>query len=163
MQLWRRNSAHLIREKGERNGRSIRLSGDAAQALLTELRAWLSREEALRGRVSTVQPTILVNQMGALAEVLIVAVGAQGAGTVLATSLAAWIRHRRPSLDIEVTGADGRRVKIATRGADIDVASLIRDVVGDFTGGHDDAAGRDPAAVQALQGQIGLGSGDAPA
>jgi hypothetical protein len=34
-------------------------------------------------------------------------------------------------VDIEVTGADGRRVKIAARDANIDVAGLVRDVVGD--------------------------------
>jgi hypothetical protein len=77
----------------------IRLSGDAAQALLAELRTWLSREDALRGRVSAEQPAILHGQMGALAEVLVVALGAQGAGTALATSLAVWVRHRRPSVD----------------------------------------------------------------
>jgi hypothetical protein len=109
----------------------IRLSGDAAQAPLTELRAWLSREDALRGQVSAGQPTVPPGQMGTLAEMLIVALGAQGAGTALATSLAAWTRHRRPSVDIEVTGADGRRVKIAARDANIDVAGLVRDVVGD--------------------------------
>jgi hypothetical protein len=109
----------------------IRLSGDAAQALLAELRAWLSHEEALRGRVLAGQPAIPPGQMGAVAEVLIVALGAQGAGTAVATSLAAWIRHRRPSVDIEVTGVDGRRVKIAARDANIDVAGLVRDVTGD--------------------------------
>jgi Effector Associated Constant Component 1 len=113
----------------------IRLSGDAAQALLPELRAWLSREDALRGRVSAAELVIPPGQMGAVAEVLIVALGAQGAGTAVATSLATWIRHRRPSVDIEVTGTDGRRTKIAARDADIDVAGLVRDVVGDWREG----------------------------
>jgi Effector Associated Constant Component 1 len=109
----------------------IRLSGAAAQALLTDLSAWLSREDDLRGRVSAEQPAILHGQMGALAEVLVVSLGAQGAGTALATSLAVWVRHRRPSVDIEVTGADGRHVKVAARDADIDVAALVRQVAGD--------------------------------
>ena len=141
----------------------IRLSGDSAHALLTELHAWLSREDALRGRVAAGQSAIPPGQMGGLTEVLIVGLGAQGAGSVLATSLAVWIRHRRPSVDIEVTGADGRRVKIAARDADIDVAALVRDVVGDQRQGSTTAAGRDPAVTQVLPGQISRGHGDAPA
>lgn len=141
----------------------IRLSGGTAQALVAELYAWLSREDDLRGRVSAERSAIPSGQMGALAEVLMVALGAQGAGTVLATSLAAWVRHRRPSVDIEVTGADGRRVRIAARDADIDVAALVRDVVCDRQEGGMTAAGGDLAVAQELPGQIGRGRGDAPA
>jgi hypothetical protein len=108
----------------------IRLSGEVAQAALVELRAWLSREDSLRGRVSAERPVIPPGQMGPLVETLIVAVGAQGAVTALAKSLATWIRHRRPSVDIELTGADGRQVKIAARDADIDVARLIHEITG---------------------------------
>jgi len=142
---------------------SIRLSGDTAQVLLPELSGWLSREDALRGRVSAGQSAIPPGQMGTLTEVLIVALGAQGAGTALATSLAAWVRHRRPSVDIEVTGADGRRVKIAARDADIDVAALVRDVVSERRAGDRTTAGRDPAAVQVPADQIDRGRGDASA
>lgn len=141
----------------------IRLSGDAAQGLVTELGAWLSREDDLRGRLSAERSAIPSGQMGSLAEVLIVALGAQGAGTVLAKSLAAWIQHRRPSVDIEVTGADGHRVRIAARDADIDVAALVRDVVCDRQEGGMTAAGGDPAVAPELPGQIGRGHGDAPA
>jgi hypothetical protein len=142
----------------------IRLSGDSAHALLTELHAWLSREDALRGRVAAAgQSAIPPGQMGGLTEVLIVGLGAQGAGSALAASLAVWIRHRRPSVDIEVTGADGRRVKIAARDADIDVAALVRDVAGAGQEASTTAAGSDPAVAQALPGQIRRGRGDAPA
>jgi outer membrane receptor protein involved in Fe transport len=155
--------ADLVRERGGAINVRIRLSGDTVQALLPELRTLLSREDALRGRVSVEQPTIPSGQMGGLAEVLIVALGAQGAGTALATSLAAWIRHRRPSVDIEVTGADGRRVRIAARDADIDVAALVREVVGDREEGGTAATGRDPVAAPEPPDQIGRGRGDAPA
>lgn len=109
----------------------VQLSG-TAENLLPELRSWLAHEDDLRGRVSAEEPTIQPGQMGGIAEVLIVALGAQGTGAALAASLKAWIRHRRPAVDIELTGADGRRVKIATRDASIDdVEGLIREVAGD--------------------------------
>ncbi|MFF3951539.1 hypothetical protein ACFYYN_43160 [Streptomyces sp. NPDC001902] len=94
----------------------IRLSGDTAAAELVELANWLSREDDFRGRVSAAQPLVRAGQMGSVADVLIVALGAQGVGTVLAASLSTWIRHRRPSADIEVTGADGRGVRVSVRG-----------------------------------------------
>ncbi|MFI9327093.1 hypothetical protein ACIGZJ_06020 [Kitasatospora sp. NPDC052868] len=105
----------------------IRLTGDGASAELVELAAWLSREDELRGRTAIEKPETPPDQMGGLADILIVALGAQGAGTVLAASVAVWIRHRRPSADIEVTGPDGRSVRISVRDApNLDVEAVLR-------------------------------------
>ncbi|MFF4948210.1 hypothetical protein [Streptomyces chattanoogensis] len=93
----------------------IRLTGETASAELTGLAEWLSREDELRGRTTIESPEPSPDQMGSLAEVLVVALGIQGAGSVLAASLSVWIRHRRPSADIEVTGPDGRSVKVTLR------------------------------------------------
>lgn len=95
----------------------IRLTGETARAELTALAEWLSREDEFRGR-STIEPSgARPGDMGGISEVVIVALGAQGAGTVLAASLSVWIRHRRPSADIEVTGPGGQSVKISLHNA----------------------------------------------
>ncbi|PPJ36358.1 hypothetical protein C5E45_20100 [Nocardia nova] len=105
----------------------IRLTGGNAQSELLDLTTWLSDEDELRGRVSTEQPVVRPGEMGGLADVLVVAVGAQGMGAVLAASLSVWIKHRRPSAEIEIVGPDGRNVKIAVRDLpDHEVADLLK-------------------------------------
>ncbi|WP_280475363.1 effector-associated constant component EACC1 [Nocardia asiatica] len=120
---------------GERRGSSvarIRLVGDQAQAELVDLVAWLSYEDELRGRVSVDKPLIEVGEMGGLAEALNVAIGAPGIGAALVTSLALWIRHRRPSADIEVTNSSGRSVKVVVRDVkDDDLAEMLRQALED--------------------------------
>ncbi|MFJ2632916.1 hypothetical protein ACIO6U_13360 [Streptomyces sp. NPDC087422] len=100
----------------------IRLTGETARADLTGLADWLSREDELRGCSAIEPPEPSPGHMGGISEVLIVALGAQGAGTVLAASVSVWIRHRRPSADIEVTGPSGQNVKISLR--DVPAADL---------------------------------------
>ncbi|MBF6301026.1 hypothetical protein IU459_26280 [Nocardia amamiensis] len=94
----------------------IRLVGDDIWTELTELMSWLGREDDFRGRVSIEQQPIRPGEMGAVSDVLIVALGAGGAGTVLATSLGVWIVHRKPRVDIEITRDEGQSVKIVARG-----------------------------------------------
>ncbi|GAU65857.1 putative hypothetical protein [Streptomyces sp. NBRC 110611] len=108
----------------------IRLTGETAPAELTGLTEWLSREGEFRGRTAVGRPEVRPDQMGGITEVVIVALGAQGAGTMLAASLSVWIRHRRPSADIEVTGPDGRSVKVSLRNApEEDVEAVLRRVL----------------------------------
>jgi hypothetical protein len=105
----------------------IRFVGDDADRELTDLASWLSREDEFRGRVSVERPAVQPDDMGAVADALVVALGAHGLGAALATSLTVWIRHRRPSIDIEITRVRGRSVKIAVRDApDREVADLLR-------------------------------------
>ncbi|WNF25325.1 hypothetical protein RI138_00095 [Streptomyces sp. C11-1] len=108
----------------------IRLTGETAQAELTALADWLSREGELRGRSDIERPEARPGHMGGISEVVIVALGVQGAGTVLAASLSVWIRHRRPSADIEVTGPGGQSVKISLRNVpEADLEAVLRRVL----------------------------------
>ena len=108
----------------------IRLSGQDVPTELVELAEWMSREDEFRGRVEVEQPEVRPGEMGGAAEVLVVALGAQGAGTALAASLSIWIKHRRPSVDIEVTNSDGRSVKLSVRDFDVaDLGELLRQVL----------------------------------
>jgi len=111
-------------------GARIRLSGQEAVTELVQLTEWLSREDEFRGRVEVEQPEVPQDAMGGAAEVLVVALGVQGAGTALATSLSIWIKHRHPAVDIEVTGPDGRSVKLSVRDyASSDLGDLLREVL----------------------------------
>ncbi|MQY19861.1 effector-associated constant component EACC1 [Nocardia macrotermitis] len=104
----------------------IRLVGDTAAREIVELRDWLSREDELRGHVQAVPAAIEADEMGGLVEVLMVTLGANGAGATLAASLSVWIKHRRPTVKIEVKHADGREVTIDLRNApDLDVPELL--------------------------------------
>ncbi|MGW4243007.1 effector-associated constant component EACC1 [Nocardia sp. NPDC004722] len=105
----------------------IRLVGGNAQRELTDLVAWLSREDDFRGRVSLERPPVQPGDMGAVTDVLVVAFGAQGLGAALAASLTVWIKHRRPSADIEVTRGAHRNVKISVTDLPAsEVADLLR-------------------------------------
>ncbi|MCX5194700.1 hypothetical protein OOK31_12465 [Streptomyces sp. NBC_00249] len=113
-------------EEGAMRAR-VRLTGDGAAAELADLAGWLSREDEFRGRATIERPSPRPDEMGALADVLVVALGAGGAGTALAASLSVWIRHRRPSAEIEVTGPDGRSVRITVRDVpEMDVEAVVR-------------------------------------
>jgi hypothetical protein len=104
----------------------IRLSGEEASLELVELAAWLTSEDELRGRVTVRSAAVSPGEMGGgIADVLIVALGAQGVGTVLAASLSTWIKHRRPSADIEITDEEGRSTKISIRDATPDTVDAV--------------------------------------
>lgn len=88
----------------------IRISGSTGAELI-DLRTWLNSENELRGRVHIIAPPIEKTELGALPELLTVALGAGGAGTVLASSLKTWLTTRRTSATITVE-ADGRRISL---------------------------------------------------
>ena len=68
--------------------------------------------------------------MGAVSDALIVAVGSGGVLTALASSLSVWLRHRHSDVEIEVTGDDGRHVRIEGRRV-TDVVGLVQQALGD--------------------------------
>ncbi|MCC3767597.1 hypothetical protein [Streptomyces sp. UNOC14_S4] len=72
---------------------------------------WLSAERELRGRVSQVPSPIRETDLGSVTDLLTVAVGTGGAGTVLAGSLITWIRSRRTAAKITIE-ASGKRVTL---------------------------------------------------
>ncbi|WP_405177781.1 hypothetical protein OG225_26435 [Nocardia sp. NBC_01377] len=99
------------------NGQTpIQVSGNSSD--LIQLRDWFGRDEALRGQVHLQTPPPQDGQMGGLADVLMVAFGAGGIGTVLVSSLKTWFTTRHSDLTLTITlpnGAevllDGKRVK----------------------------------------------------
>lgn len=86
------------------------VAGRDTQAELLSLRDWLAREDDLRGYVAIDQLVVAPGEMGAVVDVLSVAVGAGGAVTVLANSISVWLTQRHSDVKIEVTGGDGRSV-----------------------------------------------------
>jgi hypothetical protein len=76
---------------------------------LTALLRWLSDEDALRGRVAMVRPPDDGQHLGVLPGLLEIALGAGGAGSILASSLKTWLLTRRTSAKLTVT-AGGRTV-----------------------------------------------------
>lgn len=86
---------------------SLAGSDDDAKAL-EDLTSWLRGERELTGRVTLSRPLPRQGEMGSLAEAVVVAVGAQGALTVLAESLRAWFAQpRRSAMKLKIaTGPD---------------------------------------------------------
>jgi Effector Associated Constant Component 1 len=70
------------------------------------LRHWLDDEPELRGKIRTIRSPIGETELGSVTEVLDVALGAGGAGTVLASSLITWLKTRRTTAKITVEAAD---------------------------------------------------------
>jgi len=73
---------------------SIRvIDGDAD--VVGSLAQWLASERDLRGAVRTIAGPIAETQLGAVTEIITVALGSGGAGSVLASSLITWLRTRQ--------------------------------------------------------------------
>ncbi|MFI9811430.1 effector-associated constant component EACC1 [Saccharothrix variisporea] len=88
---------------------------------------WLCLEDELRGRVTVEQPEPVPGQMGGWSDVLVAALGGGGAVAVLAGAISTWLAHRRPDVEIEVTGPDGRSVRLSVNDArHTDAADAVR-------------------------------------
>ncbi|MFI1359624.1 hypothetical protein ACH4TV_39520 [Streptomyces sp. NPDC020898] len=72
---------------------------------------WLSDEHELRGRVRGIPAPLGPTELGGATDLLVVAVGAGGAGTVLARSLITWIQNRRTTAKITVE-VQGKRITL---------------------------------------------------
>jgi hypothetical protein len=116
---------------------------------LRALRAWLTQEEQLRGRVTLTQAGAPEpGTLGTALEALSVSIGSGGAVTVLITGIMSWIRQRsgqrRASTTvIKLRRADGATVEIsaATAGtwSTAEIAAQIRQLVQDLDPGHGSA------------------------
>ena len=93
---------------------------------------WFRGEPELAGRLRVAGPMPGEGELGALADVLIVAVGSGGALSVLATSLKAWLaRPRGSDVRIRVQRDGGQTVEIdASRVDDKRVDALVRQALG---------------------------------
>jgi hypothetical protein len=92
---------------------------------LASLTSWLTDNETLRGRVRPQQPPPEPGHLGAVVDVLTVALGSGGVGVALVQSLCTWLRHRRPAVTITLHGADGRSLRIDLQRAQ-DPEAVIR-------------------------------------
>ena len=88
----------------------IRITGGTGEELAA-LGEWLGGEDELRGRIRTVHGPVGDTEPGSVTELLIVALGTGGAGTVLASSLKTWLVTRRTTAKITVESA-GRSVTL---------------------------------------------------
>jgi Effector Associated Constant Component 1 len=89
---------------------------DSVHDELSSLRQWLGQESEFRGRVRIEQAATQSGQMGGLAEALSVALSSEGALTVLAASVAVWLRQRRSKLTVKITNVDGSFQEITASG-----------------------------------------------
>jgi len=87
----------------------------ASTADLRSLRRWLTDVDELRGRVDLRQPPPASGELGAVADVLMVALGSGGAAGALVSALTSWIRHRTTDLDLIVTRPDGTTIEVSGR------------------------------------------------
>ncbi len=92
---------------------------------LASLASWLTDNETLRGRVRPQQRPPEPGQLGAVVDVLTVALGSGGVGVALVQALCTWLRQRRPTATITLRGADGRSLRIDFQRAH-DTEELIR-------------------------------------
>lgn len=98
--------------------------GDRDLAALYE---WLQEEDELRGRIRAVHGRIGETELGPVVELLTVALGAGGTGTVLASSLKTWLLTRRTTAKIVLKSA-GRSVTVDVQNAG-DVAPLLEQIL----------------------------------
>lgn len=96
---------------------------------LAGLRDWLLGERELAGTVRQVSREPRPDEPLQAAGTLTVAVGAGGAAGTLASSLLAWLRSRRPTLQVTVTTAAGRVQVRANQVRNEDVLRVLREVL----------------------------------
>lgn len=108
----------------------LSVEGDEPVEGLAELSDWLHQESELRGRVSPGDALPGPGELGALSDILMVAVGSGGTLSALAASLKVFLAQpRRSDVRIVVTAPDGRRVELdAKRVADVE--QLLRQTLG---------------------------------
>lgn len=98
---------------------------------LRSLADWLNSEADLRGRVQAVRPAPEPGKMGALAELLTVALSSGGAGAVLIQSVCVWL-NRRPEVSVSLKGPDGREFQFSAKSGKLDPASVFREATAQF-------------------------------
>lgn len=118
----------LVRREGDGPvDASIRvIDGDAD--VVGSLAEWLAAERELRGAVRTLSNPIGETQLGAVTEIITVALGSGGAGSVLASSLITWLRTRPTSARLLVKSGD-RSVELDIHTLE-DVRPLLEQMLG---------------------------------
>jgi hypothetical protein len=109
----------------------ISISGPSHRAELVSLEDWLLREPRLADCPVNLPPAVPAQgQMGAISEVLVVALGSGGTGAVLAGALTMWLRTRVNDLTIRIHTPNGDLEYKARSSKDPnDLISAIRPLV----------------------------------
>jgi Effector Associated Constant Component 1 len=94
---------------------------------LAALSEWLQGEDELRGRIRTTPGVIGETDLGAVVELLTVALGTGGAGTVLASSLKTWLQTRRTTAKM-VVKSGGRSITLDIQSVD-EVAPVLEQIL----------------------------------
>lgn len=94
---------------------------------LAALGEWLQDEREFRGYIRTVYGQTSETELGPVVEILVVALGSGGAGTVLVSSLKTWMITRRTTAKITVE-VEGRSVTLDIETAD-DVTPLLNEIL----------------------------------
>jgi hypothetical protein len=94
--------------------------GEADESELRSLLEWLRQERPAPGRFGLRQRQPKPGFMGAATDALQVAVGTGGAATVLAGSVVAWVRTRRPGVRLKLRRPNGEELEIEGQTNDAD-------------------------------------------
>jgi hypothetical protein len=93
----------------------VAVENDPSSEALRDLFEWLSSDGELRGRLQLRIAPVQPDEMGASNELIAVALGSGGVGTVLARSLTTWLSQRKSDLVIKVTGRNGQTITVNAR------------------------------------------------
>ncbi|GAB2749833.1 effector-associated constant component EACC1 [Kitasatospora kifunensis] len=108
----------------------LSVEGEERVEGLAELSDWLRLEPELRGLVSLADAVPGPRELGAVSDVLVVALGAGGTVSVLAASLKAFLSQpRRSDVRIVVSAPDGRQLEVDAKRVE-DVEAVLRQVLG---------------------------------
>jgi Effector Associated Constant Component 1 len=120
------NPASSGRQSGMGMDVQIRSAGGSGEEL-TALGDWLASEDELRGRLQIAGNPVGDTELGSIPDLLTVALGTGGAGTVLASSLITWLQTRRTTAKITVESA-GRSITLDIQTVG-EVAPLLRQIL----------------------------------
>ena len=109
---------------------TVTLDGAGGGAELAALRDWLIEGDAgFRGRIRLQSSPPAPGMLGPVLEALGIVLGPGGSATALVALAVSWVRHRTADVDVVVTLADGRSVRLAAkrlRGMDpVALAALV--------------------------------------
>ncbi|MGH3854191.1 MAG: effector-associated constant component EACC1 [Pseudonocardiaceae bacterium] len=82
---------------------------------LRSLLTWLSGEEELRGRVRLVETASEPGTLGGWPQAVAVELSRDGAVTILASAVIAWIRHRTSDMTLTITQPDGKSATLRAK------------------------------------------------
>jgi hypothetical protein len=108
---------------------ALHVSGPDEVRELASLEEWLLEEPDLRTcAIERKAPDLQPDDMGGVADVLLVALGSGGAGAALASSLSVWLRTRVDHVTLRLK-TDRGEIEVKANGTG-DVADQVRKIIG---------------------------------